>query len=456
MELFADTLSKIEHTSSRKSKSQILTEYLQTLSTNDKIIVLNILLGNYKTNIGPQQLKNTSRQVSLMPETITITTLHNKLNELSHSSTYNKTIIDYLMNNSSPDTRNYIRKILLNNVNIGISNATILDAVSTDAQYQYNICNDVSQIINNTFTGIEPLIPIKPMLAKAQPLAKYPKNYIIEYKIDGFRCLFHKKGLQWRAFSRNCEDKTCQLMQVGNEIFEILDKNNIESVILDMELYTQNMKFQDAVKRGAKLTPYIFDILYLNGEQLITEPLSHRLSVLNTHVGHLFKIAETFNQHTLVETYDRAMSLNYEGVMIKDLDQIYIPHERRWIKLKRGVDTMDLVVIGAEYGEGKRANWYGSFILGGLYNNTVSPLCKVGTGFTDNDLMRFHNMLKPFEKLTNSNSVEFDGIKIFMEIDYFEITESPTYPCGKSLRFPVFKCIRTDKSLDTIQNLNDL
>lgn len=462
MDVFFTTLHTIQSTPSRNVKKQILINYLKTLNMVDLTIIMNILLNNYVTNVGPALInKFNLTQTSLFPESISIVSFHESLLNLNHSVSDNSSIITYLLANSSPDSRNYIKKVLLNNINIGISTTTILDALSevlnTDAKTQYFIVHDISKIINRQYNGPELFNPVMSMLAKSLPINQYPEHYAIEYKYDGFRHQYHKSGDNWKIFSRKPEDISHKLYNIGEYYTNVFNHYNIDNVIIDGELISPNMKFQDAVKKNSKLIPIIFDILYINNTSLIHEPYHVRRSHLHTIQTTGIKVSETFDSSELHQMYSKALLSGYEGLMIKDINEPYIPNERRWIKMKKSTDSVDLVITGAVMGDGKRTNVYGSFILSGLYNDEISPICKVGTGFTDADLNKLYTILKPYECINSTtNEIYFENINIFVEIDYFEVTESPKYPCGKSLRFPVFKRIRTDKTIDTIQNLLNL
>jgi DNA ligase-1 len=132
-----------------------------------------------------------------------------------------------------------------------------------------------------------------------------------------------------------------------------------------------------------------------------------------------------------------------------------MPNERKWIKMKKATDTADLLVIGAEYGDGKRAGLYGSFILGALFDDKVVEICKVGSGFSDDELRRLHRLLYPYE--VKGDAIYFEGSPdVVFEVVYQDVTVSPSYDCGISLRFPVFKGIRSDKGRNDIESVEVL
>lgn len=458
METLVKVLDSVANTPIRNTKQSILVDYFKTIPTNDLIVVMNILLKTYVTNVGPKQLQHINNQSTLDSETITIQGFYEKLQELTFSKTDNTRVINYLMMNSSPLARQYIKKILLNKLSIGVSDRIALDALSLylgkDITLSYYQCNDISLIISGQYTGVKPFLYVKSMLAKSVASSKYPKEYLVEYKYDGFRFQYHKTGSKWIIYSRSGDDVSNQCVQIGNSFTNLLTGIKVDEIILDGELVAPGMSFQDAMKKDTPLNPYVFDILYIDGIDMTVEPVLRRREVLERL--HPIPLSASWINGDIQQVYIDAISGGYEGIIIKDLHQSYVPNERKWIKMKKSTDSVDLVIMGAEMGDGKRAGLYGSFILGGIYKDTITPFCKVGTGFSDNLLNTLYNALNPYEIVDQKGIIWFEGKDIIVEIDYFEITDSPTYKIGKSLRFPVFKRIRTDKKVSDIQNLGQL
>lgn len=456
MNRFCNILTELKSTGSSIQKTKILTTYFHTLPTSDLIIILNILLNKYVTHIGPKQL-SISNQSTLDHEDITIQTFHNKLLDLTQSRTENKLILSYLFNNIHPNNREYIKKILLNKLSVGVSDRIALSALSLylgkDITQQYYCCNDIDLIISNKYIGVTPFKFVSSMLAKSQPPDKYPINYAVEFKYDGFRFQFHKENDSHIIYSRSGEDVTNQCGNTVNELASLV--THLGAVILDGELIAPGMNFQDAMKKNTPLIPIIFDILYIHDIDLLNTPTSQRRNILEREVDNNYLSKIKYNTDINV-MFTEAIREGFEGIMIKDLDQSYLPNERKWIKMKKHTDSIDLVIMGAERGEGKRNGLYGSFILGGIFNNAITPFCKVGTGFSDKQLKSLYTSLSNHETIDSNGLIWFEGKDIIIEVNFFEITDSPTYKPGKSLRFPVFKRIRPDKNINQIQDLNDL
>lgn len=154
--------------------------------------------------------------------------------------------------------------------------------------------------------------------------------------------------------------------------------------------------------------------------------------------------------------------MGHEGLMAKRLDAVYEPGNRgkKWLKIKPTMENLDLVIIGAEWGEGRRAHLFGSFILGAYDPETGEFLevGKVGSGFTDDDLVEFTKMLKPLIVKEEGKRVVIQP-KIVIEVTYQEIQKSPKYRSGFALRFPRYVALRDDKGpedADTIERIAQL
>ena len=290
-----------------------------------------------------------------------------------------------------------------------------------------------------------------------------------EYKYDGTRFQFHKSGEKCRIYSRKLEEVTDAIP----DIVEILLKSTEHDVILDGEVIAVDDKqnplpFQHVLKRfrrkhdiashveNVRLLPNLFDILCLDGETLIDKTFEERRRLLADNVESCVAPQIVSDDIEVLEAFYReALDAGHEGIMIKSLKSSYTPGQRvrQWIKIKPSVDTIDLAVAGAEWGEGKRAHLFGSFILtcrdesGRLYN-----LSKVATGFSDDALAAVYDILKDKVISESGKVVHFEPEVVF-EIGYAEIQKSTNYEAGYALRFPRFIRLRDDKSIDEIETV---
>ena len=209
----------------------------------------------------------------------------------------------------------------------------------------------------------------------------------------------------------------------------------------------------------------VFDIINLNGKNLIEVPFSERRSRLSKIIKEnplavsLAKEIVTDSVEEGRDFYAKALSAGAEGVMMKKLDSVYKPGSRvgYGIKIKPVMETLDLVVVGSEWGTGKRANWLSSFILACRDGNEFKEIGKIGTGFKEKDEegVSFGKMTKLLKPLILSESGREVRVKpgVIIEVKYEEIQKSTNYGSGFALRFPRFVRLREDKGLKDVDDL---
>ena len=210
----------------------------------------------------------------------------------------------------------------------------------------------------------------------------------------------------------------------------------------------------------------IFDILFCDGKNLLKETLEKRRAVLEKIVTE--KKFEIILSHKLITSskeeamlfYDESVKQGNEGVMIKNQEGIYKPGSRvgTWIKLKSTMDTLDLVIVGAEWGEGKRSGWFTSLALACVdEDGTFLEVGKVGTGLKEKaeeglSFGEVTELLKPLMKTEKGREVTFKP-EIVLEIQFEEIQASTNYSSGYALRFPRVKTLREDRSPEDASSL---
>ena len=221
----------------------------------------------------------------------------------------------------------------------------------------------------------------------------------------------------------------------------------------------------------------VFDILYYEGKSLLNEPFEKRTALIKKIIqNHPYKIIHakqivTSDVAKAKEFYKKALKDNQEGVMLKNLKSIYQPGSRvgHMLKIKPEERDLDLVIIGAEYGTGKRSGWMSSFILGckGKKKGEFLQVGKMGTGIKelsssspDNDYtsITFNQLtekLKPLIIKEKGKTVEIKP-KIVISVTYQEIQRSPNYKSGFALRFPRFTSLRPDKSPNDAATLEEI
>ena len=373
---------------------------------------------------------------------------------------------------------------------------------------------------------LQPGVPLKPMLAKptksiTEVLDRFEgKNFTCEYKYDGERAQIHyiapdvikdfptaastlKKDDRGLAsiFSRNSED----LSKKYPDILARLDtwvKPGTKSFVLDCEtvawdlekkkvlpfqqLMTRKRKDVKAEDVKVKVCVFAFDMLFFNGEATVAKPLRERRELLHqafdTVEGEFSfaQFGDTKDIEEIQHLLDESVKASSEGLMVKMLDSEESGYEpskrsRNWLKVKKdylsGIgDSLDLVVLGAYFGKGKRTSVYGAFLLAAFNPSTQNyeTVCNIGTGFSETVLEELHTQLeehvierpKPFY---NHSSVKNDQPEVWFdarfvwEVKTADLTLSPRYRAaihemgvnkGISLRFPRFIKQRDDKKPD--------
>ncbi|KAH3676311.1 hypothetical protein WICMUC_002107 [Wickerhamomyces mucosus] len=351
---------------------------------------------------------------------------------------------------------------------------------------------------------LKPGIPLKPMLAKptksiTEVLDKFTgEDFTCEYKYDGERAQVHLlNDGNVRVYSRNSEDMSQRYPDIIDAVKGFLKSNvGTTSLILDCEavawsrdenkilpfqvLTTRKRKDVDIKDIKVQVCLFAFDILCLNDEPVIYKPLKERRELLYKTLQEVpgkFQFAtskNTSDMEELQQFLDQSVKDSCEGLMVKTLDNDpYRPSQRSnsWLKLKKdylaGVgDSLDLIVIGAYYGRGKRTGTYGGFLLGSYNQDSeeIETCCKIGTGFSDEILKTLYEKLskteidisKPYVKYDSSAEpdVWFEPTLLF-EVLTADLSLSPVYKAGSSiygrgisLRFPRFIRLRDDKNIE--------
>ena len=389
----------------------------------------------------------------------------------------------------TPREARYFARLVLAELRIGIGEGTVRDAIalafgvaSGHVEHAQQALNDLGEVALLARHGedalmsvrIVPLRPVRMMLAQQGTIAEQLADYgpvAVEYKYDGSRIQFHRVGKVCRIWSRRLEEVTHALP----EIVEALRAATDRDVILDGEVVAigpegRPLPFQTVLRRFRRkhgvaaareaiaLVPRMFDCLYADGETLLDRPLSERRQVLESVMAdHLAPQKVLGDEDEIREVYEQALRDGHEGVMLKLPDSPYTPgaRGRSWIKIKPEVETLDLAVIGAEWGEGRRAKHFGSYQLAVQDRGKLLSVGRVATGITDEQLAELHALFKDLVIAESGNSVTFEPQVVF-EVGYSEIQKSPNYASGYALRFPRFVRVRDDKGIDEVESLGSL
>ena len=366
------------------------------------------------------------------------------------------------------------------------------EALKSAVQHGYDVTNDFGEVAvtikESGLEGLESLEmelfrPVNAMLAmKVDSLEEgfetVGRPAGIDFKYDGMRAQIHKKGDEVRVFTRRLEDVTEQFPDVR----EAVERNvSSEGCIIDSEIVAYDpedgslipfQKLSKRIKRKygiGEMTEEIpvevrpFDLIYDEGS-VIGESYSDRYERLETMVSEdkrsirMVDHAETSDEEEASAMQQRALSQGHEGIMMKNLDAEYRPGSRvgYMVKLKPVMETLDLVIIGGEWGEGRRSSWVGSLFLGCKSEEGYEEVGKLATGLTDEQLEELTERLKPLIVSEEGREIEVRP-EVVVEAEFEEIQQSPTYSSGYALRFPRLKRFRDDKEdADTLEKVERL
>jgi DNA ligase-1 len=303
----------------------------------------------------------------------------------------------------------------------------------------------------------------------------------LEDKFDGIRAQLHRSAQRVEIFSRDLRRITGQFPELTDQA-----RNFQEELIIDGEIIAfqegRRLSFfdlqrrlgrksdgEDLFARAAADVPVafvVFDLLWLNGQSLLTTPLRER----RRHFGRIllpsqFQIARVIPAHSAAEieqTFQQARRRLNEGLMIKDPDSFYLPGTRGmfWFKLKKELATLDVVVIAAELGHGKRNNVLSDYTFAVRDETTgdLLPIGKAYSGLTDAEIAE---LTEHFKQNTIASHGRYRTVKpdVVLEVAFNSIQPSTRHASGLALRFPRIKAIRRDKnvdSIDTLQHARDL
>ncbi len=379
--------------------------------------------------------------------------------------------------------------------------------IAETVQGAYDVANDFSVVAKiareKGYSGLldislMPLRPIKVMLA--QKVGNLNEGFEtvgiparIEFKYDGFRMQVHKDGKKIKIFTRRLEDVTKQFPEVVDYVSRNIDGASFiidceavgfgkDGKYLPFQSISQRIKRKYEIEKLARDFPVelnVFDIIYYDGKNLIKSPLSERLEIIRKIVREekrkitIAKGIDTIDLKEAEEFYKESLKAGNEGIMLKSLAAPYKPGSRvgYMVKLKPVMDSLDLVIVGAEWGEGKRANWLTSFTVACIDGNgNFLELGKVGTGIkekesekgpeesgkeNENETVTFNMLTEALLPLIIKEKGREVSVKpkIVIEIRFEEIQKSPTYSSGFALRFPRLVQIREDRSPEEISTL---
>jgi len=444
------------------------------------------------------------KQVMLFEGPLTILEVRRRLETIaetagSGSRERKERLLETLLGAATPLEAKYLVKILIGEMRTGFFEGMMELAISEAFQISLDVVQRASMLAGDVAEvaaiargeGKEGVLnvkfqlfrPIKPMMAHmaidvTEALQEHEGKSAFEYKLDGARIQIHKSEDNVKVYSRRLTDVTESLPEVVQLIH---DQVKAHEAILEGEVIAVGddgspMLFQHLMRRFRRVHDieemtkeipiqlYLFDLLYLDGQSLITNPYLQRRSKLKEISRNisLTKQVITSDSKEAERFLEEALNEGHEGLMAKRPDSSYTPGIRgkRWFKIKRALESLDLVIAAAEWGYGRRHGWLSDYHLAAR-NPETGELLMVGKtfkGLTDKEIIQMTKRLKELAVKEEHGRVIVVP-KVVVEVAYNEIQKSPKYKCGMALRFARITRIRDDKSpeeADTIQKVKEI
>lgn len=510
---FTEVCQALESTTKRTEKVTLLVSFLKSLSPEEIIPAVCFLTGRAfpesderVLDIGGQTLwkiDRTSGQSSLVSKPLTILEVYNTFNKIatasgSGSRQRKETLIDTLLSQLRRADAEFLMRIIFGEMRIGAVEGVVLDAIAEATSINPELVRranmllgDLSQVAKIALTeGPEAIkavdvtlfVPIKPMLAEmaqdiATVLTEHHGKSAFEYKYDGARIQIHSKDKEIRIFSRRLTDVTASLPDIVDLARTRIKGTEylVEGEVVATGENQKPLPFQDLMRRfrrvheiGTKvkeipLKLFLFDAIYLDRRLLIDTPYEKRWSTLQSSTDEEL-LASRIVTGDLAEVerfMEEAIKAGHEGLMAKDLKSTYTPGVRgkKWFKIKPA-ETLDVVIIAADWGSGRRRGWLSNYHLA-VRNVQTGEYLVVGKtfkGLTDEEFTEITKKLLGLKTRQTEYTVHVKP-SIVVEVAFNEVQRSPHYKSKFALRFARITRFREDKrpeDADTLERLQRL
>jgi len=446
----------------------------------------------------------TRRQAVLFERALTIVEVRRDFSAIAETSgtgsrEKKERLMEALFSLASPVEAKYFIRIFIGEMRTGFHEglmeqtaAKAFDIRLVDVQKASMVTGDVGEVASVLKAegreglgriGFEVFRPVQPMLAQMadnveEALKEHGGKTAFEYKYDGARVQIHKHGDEVRIFSRRLTDATGSLPEIVETVITnvVAGEAILEGEVVAVDSSGSPIPFQHlmrrfkrvhAIEESAEQVPvklYLFDALYLDGESLISFRYLQRRQRLSEIIGKIPLATQIVTEDAKMAKHflDEALAAGHEGLMVKDVASVYIPGIRgkHWLKIKPILEPLDLVIVAAEYGYGRRHGWLSDYHLAARDAETGEFLevGKTFKGLTDVEIIEMTRRLKEIATRETMGRV-FVVPKIVVEVAYNEIQKSPKYSCGMALRFARITRIREDKGVeeaDTIQRAREI
>lgn len=495
MTLLADVVTasrEIAETNSRSRKIAILADLLRKLDTDEILIAVGFLSGmphqgrigvGYAIAYGVERAAAAEASLTVDEVDRAITAVQRAIGK--GSVTRRREILGDLFGRATEGESDFIRRLFTGELRQGALAGLMLDAISRAAGARGAIVRRAAMLSGDLprtaaiamtsgekglqDVGFEIFQPILPMLAStagsvAEAVAGFGRASV-EWKLDGIRIQIHRRDDEVRIFTRNLNDITDAL----GGIADVVRRLPVRQAVFDGEALwmgedgpgafqeTVSLIDRDAPPEG--IVTFLFDLLHVDGDDLLDTPLEDRATRLEAIAPHLkVRAVLTSDANEAQHVLDEALRAGHEGVVVKDAASRYGAGRRgkAWRKVKP-VRTYDLVVLGAEWGHGRRQGWLSNLHLGARVPGTDEFVMvgKCFKGLTD-DLLRWQTSALLEREIERRGIAVLVRPELVVEIALDGVQSSTRYPGGVALRFARVKRYRSDKRADEADTIDDL
>jgi DNA ligase-1 len=495
MTLLADVVAasrEVTDTSSRSRKIAILAELLSRLDASEVAPTVGFLAGmprqgrvgiGYSTIYGIEQPPASEASLTIDDLDRTIAAVQDTTG--SGSATKRQQILGDLLERATQPEAAFVKRLFTGELRQGALAGLMVDAVAKAAgvtgaiaRRALMLSGDLTRTAEIALTegevglravGFEIFRPIFPMLASTaagvpEAIGSFDRSSV-EWKLDGIRIQIHRRGEEIRVYTRNLNDITDALPGIVDAVRRLTPSQ----AVFDGEALWMDERgpaaFQDTVSQIDSEAPpegivtFLFDLLHVDGDDLLDTPLEERAARLDRIAPHL-KIPSviTSDAETAQRVLDDALRARHEGVVVKDAASLYWAGRRgkAWRKVKP-VRTYDLVVLGAEWGHGRRQGWLSNLHLGARdpQSGEFVMVGKCFKGLTD-ELLAWQTKELLARETDRQGIAVFVRPELVVEIALDGVQTSTRYPGGVALRFARVKRFRPDKSAAEADTIDDL
>ena len=495
--------NRAAETSSRNAKIALLADALRAAAPAEAHIAAAFLTGELlqgRIGAGPAAVRSALQTAPADESALTLTAVDEAFANIATFNGAGSTrargdALSELFRRATADEQNFLARLIYGELRQGALEGVLTDALAraadlplAEVRRALQLAGDLPAVARTAFTGglaalrsfsIQLFRPIQPMLAQpaedVDDAMQRIERAALDYKLDGARVQVHRQGEEVRVFSRGLNEVTHALP----ELVQLVRALPATELVLDGETIAMRQDgrpepFQRTMQRFGRiasaaereetpLSTYFFDALFVDGESLLDQPASYRFDALGALVapGSIVPRLTTSAAEEARAFMRAARAAGHEGLVAKSLDSPYDAGKRggAWLKIKE-TDTLDLVVLAAEWGNGRRQGWLSNLHLGARdpANGTFIMLGKTFKGLTD-ALLEWQTKELLERQIGREGHIVHVRPELVVEIAFEGVQSSTRYPGGVALRFARVKRYRTNKSAaqaDTIGHIREI